>query len=198
MRKWILILFLVSLGLQAKPPSFILYKQVHLWFWGKADSVTYYYQYSHPQLIQNIIDAHHVKTAREYWYNKNLDSFKNGKQNWLNMTQYLGKFSRHWAVLRAGTDMVEQTIGSFIVNITPIGKDSIHFRVRDVKSRNSLFLHIPFIKNIKFDSNRKRQKLMSNVEWVFEWTEPIYNFLFLRRELNMVLQNNTKFLGRGF
>lgn len=114
------------------------------------------------------------------------------------MTQYLGKFSRHWAVLRAGTDMVEQTIGSFIVNITPIGKDSIHFRVRDVKSRNSLFLHIPFIKNIKFDSNRKRQKLMSNVEWVFEWTEPIYNFLFLRRELNMVLQNNTKFLGRGF
>lgn len=198
MHKWIIILFLGAICSQAKPPALILYKQVHLWFWGKADSVTYYNEYSHSSLIYNLKNAHHVKTAREYWYNKNLDSFKNGKQNWLNMTHYLGKFSRHWAVLRAGTDMVEHTIGSFIVNITPIGKDSIHFRVRDVKSRNSLFLHIPFIKNIKFDSNRKKQKLMSNIEWIFEWTEPIQNHLFIRRELNVLLQKKPKFLGNGF
>ncbi len=198
MHKWIIILFFSSLFIEAKPPSFVLYKQVHLWFWGKADSVTYYNQSSHPQLIKKLMDAHHVKTAREYWYNKNLDSFNNGKQNWLTMTQYLGKFTRHWAVLRAGSDMVEHTIGSFIVNISPIGKDSIHIRVRDVKSRNSLFLHIPFIKNVSFQSNRNRQKLMSNVEWIFEWTEPIYSHLFIRRELNVILQNNTKYKGKGF
>ena len=93
-----------------------------------------------------------------------------------------GRFQTIRGVWRSGFDMVEQTLGGFTVHIHPIDKDSIEFTVLDMKSRWSLFLHLPFIKNV--DHNATQPKRMMNSYWIFKWREPVSNALFYQRQYN--------------
>ncbi len=198
MRITLLILLLLANISQASPPSGTLYPIIWKWLIGKADSTYLFTNNSHPKMVQNLQNAYQIKRAREFWYNKNLDSFRNGQQNWLGVTNFLGRFQTIRGIYRSGFDMVEQTLGTYIVNIIPVGKDSIKFKVIDIKSRWSVFLHCPLVNNRAFDSNRKRQKLMTDVKWIFEWTEAIQAPLFYRRELNIQLYKQRKYSGKGY
>lgn len=181
-----------------RPPATHLYPIVWKWFSGRIDSSYYFNEFSHPNLINNLKDAHQVKRAREFWYAKNLDSFNSGHWNWLGVSNFLGRFQTIRGIYRAGTDMVEQTIGGFTVHVSPKGKDSIEFTLHDIKSRWSLFFHLPFIKNIEFDGNKTIQRNMTNTHWWFKWTEPIHTALFHQRSFNQKFKNRKKYSGHYF
>jgi hypothetical protein len=168
----IVVLFLTQ-NIGCKPPANCLYPILWKWFQGKADSMYYFSDKTHPTLISQLKTSYQVQMAKNYWVNKNLDTFTNGSTHWLSYTNYLGRFQTIRGLARAGTNMVQQIIGGYTVSVLPISKDSVKFIVHDVKSRKSLFLHFPFVKNRAYDKNRKRQKLMTNIHWYFEWTEPI-------------------------
>lgn len=173
--------FLSSSGKSA-PPAKHLYPIIWQWMQGKSDSAYYFNQGSHPELIKKLTDAYQVRRAREFWYQKNLPSFIDGRRQWLPMSDFLGRFQTIRGVWRSGFDMVEQTLGGFTVHIHPVDKDSIEFTVLDMKSRWSLFLHLPFIRNV--DHNKERPKRMMNSYWIFNWREPVSNALFFQRQFN--------------
>ncbi len=174
------------------PPAKHLYPIVWKWMKGKSDSVYYFNFNTHPGIINNLQDAYQVRRAREYWYNKNLDSFHLGRHNWLGVTNFAGRFQTLKGVWRSGFDMVEQTLGGFTVHIQPINSDTIEFTVLDIKSRWSLFLHLPFIKNKPYSSVDSEKRKMMNTHWIITWREPVTTYLFYQRLYNM------RFLRRSF
>ena len=129
-----------------------------------------------------MFDAYQVKRAREYWYNKNMNSFNDGTSNWQSVTNFLGRFKTLFGVYRASFDDIEQTIGGYTIHIFPQNKDSIRFVIIDIKSRWSLFLHLPFIKNKPFNSIHPKR--MQNMVWHMDWTEPVRTELFYQRQMN--------------
>lgn len=181
-----------------KPPASPLYPIVWKWLKGKADSSYTFTETSHPELVKNMKDAFQVRRAREFWYNKNMDSFQQGNFNWLPVSDFLGRFHTVKGVYRSGFDMVEQILGGFTVHIQPISRDSVKFKVYDVKSRWSLFFHLPFVQNIAFDRTKTRQKPMTNTEWTIEWTEAVSNHLFYQRKLNLLQIPNRPYSGHNF
>lgn len=193
----LLFYFAVFLNLMGKsaPPAKHLYPIVWKWMQGKSDSAYYFNQRSHPELIQKLTDAYQVRRAREFWYHKNLPGFNDGRRQWLAMTDFLGRFQTIRGIWRSGFDMVEQTLGGFTVHIHPVNKDSIEFTVLDMKSRWSLFLHLPFIKNV--DHNDEQPKRMMNSYWIFKWREPINNALFHQRQYNQRFRKRS-YTGHNF
>lgn len=198
MPKYLLILGLIYGKLMAQPPAAPLYPVIWKWAWGHADSSYRYTSANYPRMIGNLQNAYQIKRAREFWYNKNLKVFQMGHNRWLRVDSFLGRFQTIRGFIRAGSDMVEQSIGGFTVHILPKGSDSLHFTVYDVKSRWSFFWHLPFVGNRPYEAGRHRQKLMADVKWYFEWTEPIKSALFQRRILNMQLYPAKKYTGVGF
>lgn len=178
-----------------KPPAKQLYPIVWKWLKGNSDSVYYFSQTSHPQIISNVQDAYQVRRAREFWYQKNMSVFIEGKRQWLGMNNFLGRYQTLRGVWRSGIDMVEQTIGGFTVHIHPVNKDSVEFTVLDIKSRWSLFLHLPFVKNVAHSSTDK--KIMMNCRWIFTWREAISNSLFYQRQYNERFRKRA-FTGHNF
>lgn len=154
------------------------------WAKGKSDSIYFFKSKEFPKITNALKDAYQVRRCREFWYNKNLDMFKNGSQNWLEVTNFSGRFQTFRGVLRAKMDFFEQTIGGFTVHVYPIKKDSIKFIVYDIKSRWSLFYHLPFIQNVQYNNLISKQKPMTNMIWWFEWTESIKTSLFYQRLYN--------------
>lgn len=198
MRYCILALLFMVLKLQSQPPSSILYPILWKWFIGKADSVYYFNSTQNGDLIGNVRNAYQVKRATEFWYDKNMDSFGNGKQHWAGMSNFLGSFQTFYGFYRAGFNMTQQSLGTFIVHIQPKGKDSIQYTLIDIKSRWSGLLHIPLVKNRLYNPTRKTQKLMTNVKWIFTWTDAIKPQLFHQRTLNKRLYPRRKYSGKGF
>ncbi|MCC6818288.1 MAG: hypothetical protein IT245_05315 [Bacteroidia bacterium] len=180
------------------PPSKPLYSIVWKWLGGKSDSAYYFNTTTHPHLIHNLKDAYQIRRAREFWYDKNLDSFNQGKQNWLAVTGFLGRYQTLKGVYRSGFDMVEQTLGGFTVHVHPIGKDTIEFKVHDIKSRWSLFLHLPFVKNVPFDSNLKTQRNMTDCHWFISWRECVSTAYFYQRHFNKMHFKRRQFTGHHF
>lgn len=131
-------------------------------------------------------DAFQVKRAREFWYNKNMTLFKNGDRNWYSVTNFLGRFKTLIGVYKAGFDDIEQTIGGYTIHILPHNKDTVKFIIIDIKSKWSLFYHLPFIKNTPY--NRESKKRMQNMIWQFEWYEPIKTEYFYQRQMNQILK----------
>lgn len=165
---------------------------------GKADSSYTFNEKTHPQLVENVRNAFQVRRAREFWYQKNMDSFLLGRFNWLPVTDFLGRFQTIKGVYRSGFDMVEQTLGGFTVHIIPSGRDSVRFTVYDVKSRWSLFFHLPFVGTVPYDGSRHRQKLMTDSHWTIEWTEVISTRLFYQRQFNLFQRPRKKYSGHNF
>lgn len=182
----------------AKPPASTLYPLIWQWMTGKADSAYHFNQANAPGLISAISNAFQVRRAREFWYQKNMDSFHAGHRNWLPVTDFLGRFQTIRGFSRANIDMVEQILGGFTVHIRPSGRDSIMFTVLDVKSRRSLFLHIPLIGNRAFEPGKKRQRSMTNMYWYFQWTEPVRTALFYQRQYNVMLFPHRHYTGHNF
>lgn len=181
----------------SSPPASHLYPIVWKWLKGKSDSAYSFDMHSHPGLVSNLQDAYQVRRAREFWYNKNLDSFNMGRRNWLGVTDFLGRFQTIRGVFRSGFDMVEQTLGGFTVHIQPVDKDTLEFTIHDVKSRWSLFLHLPFVKNIPYQSGSANQRNMTDTHWVIKWREPVKNIYFHQRMRNTTLYKK-KFSGHNF
>lgn len=181
-----------------KPPASNLYPIVWKWLSGRSDSSYNFNEQSHPHLIRNLKDAYQIKRAREFWYAKNIDSFNSGHWNWAGVNGFLGRFQTFRGIYRAGTDMVEQTLGGFTVHITPKGKDSIEFTLHDIKSRWSLFFHLPFINNVAFDAGRTRQRNMTDTHWWFKWTEPINTAMFHQRIYNQRFKSHRNYSGHYF
>lgn len=175
-----------------------LYPVIWDWMKGKSDSAYVFTEQSHPVLIRHLENAYQVRRAREFWYQKNMDSFKTGRSNWLPVSDFLGRFQTVRGICRAGTDMVEQALGGFTVHIRPVSRDSIKFIVFDLKSRWSLFFHLPFVSNRLYDRSRSRQKLMTNMSWTFEWTEPVRQGFFHQREWNLTLFPGRAYSGHNF
>ena len=155
---------------------------LNLWAKGKSDSIYYFNQTQHSNIVTPMLDAFQVKRAREFWYNKNMNTFNEGTRNWQSVTNFLGRFKTLIGVYRARFDDIEQTIGGYTIHIIPVNKDSIRFVLIDIKSRWSLFLHLPFIKNKPFNSIHPKR--MQNMIWQMEWTEPIRTELFYQRQMN--------------
>lgn len=153
-----------------------------LWAKGKSDSIYYFNQSQHSHIVSPMFDAYQVKRAREYWYNKNMNMFNDGTSNWQSVTNFLGRFKTLIGVYRASFDDIEQTIGGYTIHIFPQNKDSLKFVLIDIKSRWSLFFHLPFIKNKPFNSIHPKR--MQNMIWQMEWTEPVRTELFYQRQMN--------------
>jgi hypothetical protein len=183
---------------EVKPPAKYLYPIVWKWMKGKADSAYTFTETSHPTLINKLKNAFQVRRAREFWYQKNMDSFALGHFNWLPVSNFLGRFQTIKGIYRSGFDMVEQTLGGFTVHISPVSRDSVRFTVCDIKSRWSLFLHLPFVRNIPYDRSRKRQKPMTDTFWTFEWTEAVSTRLFYQRRMNILDFPHRKYSGHNF
>lgn len=182
----------------AKPPACQLYPLIWKWMGGKTDSAYHFNRFNAPEVVTSVSNAFQVRRAREFWYQKNMDSFNAGRHNWLQVTDFLGRFQTIRGFGRANIDMVEQIMGGFTVHITPSGRDSIKFTVLDIKSRRSMFLHIPLVGNRPFDPGRKRQKPMTNMSWYFEWTEPVCTALFYQRQYNVTLFPHRHYTGHNF
>lgn len=197
LRSAILILFFIALIplSWSKPPARQLYPIVWKWIQGKSDSVYYFNQNTHPELIQHVKDAFQVRRAREFWYQKNMSNFKSGDRQWQSMTNFLGRYQTIRGVWRSGLDMVEQTIGGFTVHIHPVNRDSIEITVLDIKSRWSLFLHLPFVRNVAHSS--AQPKRMMNSRWIFTWREPVSNALFYQRQFNQYFRKRL-YTGHNF
>lgn len=165
---------------------------------GKADSAYHFNPANAPAVVFSVSNAFQVRRAREFWYQKNMDSFNAGRHNWLPVTDFLGRFQTIRGFARANIDMVEQVMGGFTVHVRPSGRDSLRFTVLDIKSRRSLFLHIPLVGNRPYEPGRKRQKLMTNMCWYFEWTEPVRTALFYQRQHNLMLFPQRYYTGHNF
>ncbi len=174
------------------------YPIIWKWMKGQADSAYNFKEHSNPALVSALKNAYQVRRAREYWYQKNMDSFRQGRFNWLPVTDFLGRFQTIKGIARAGLDMTEQVVGGFTVHIKPVGHDSVHFTVYDVKSRWSLFFHLPFVHNIPYDGSLKKQKNMTNTIWTFEWVEPVSSRLFFQRQWNLVIYPRKAYSGHHF
>jgi hypothetical protein len=153
---------------------------------GNSDSIYYFKQNEFPKITTSLNDAYQVKRAREFWYNKNLDAFLTGKQQWQDVRGFSGRFQTFKGIVRAKFDFFEQTIGGYTVHIQPIHKDTIKFIIYDIKSKWSLFFHLPFIKNTPYNHLITKQKPMTNMIWWIEWTEPIKTSLFYQRQYNLL------------
>lgn len=164
---------------------------------GKSDSIYFFKQNQFPIITNSLKDAYQVKRAREFWYNKNLNSFQTGNQNWQNVTDFSGRFQTFKGVLRAKFDIYEQILGGFTIHIQTINKDSIKFIVYDIKSKWSLFYHLPFIENTTFNNKKTKQKPMTNMIWWIEWTESIKTSLFYQRQFNEIFIKK-KYSGHNF
>lgn len=193
----LLSILLTGFKLYSTPPSAPLYPILWKWALGKAKAEYHFNQYNNPGIIRNIRDAYQVRRAREFWYDKNMPSFENGLREWQGVTDFAGRFQTVRGIFRAGRDMTEQILGGYTVHIQPLGKDSMQFTVLDIKSRWSLFLHLPFVGNRSYDSSRSRQKLMTDCKWLIQWTEPIENGLFHRRKYNQLFFRR-KFSGKRY
>jgi hypothetical protein len=200
----VILLIFISLFLSYNPlraqnkSPLSLYPIIWKWLEGRADSAYTFTEQTHPTLISHLNDAFQVRRAREFWYQKNMDSFNSGRFNWLPVNGFLGRFQTLRGISRAGVDMVEQTLGGFTVHMAPVGHDSLKFIVFDIKSRWSLFFHLPFIHNIEYDHSRTRQKPMTNTYWSFEWTEPIKTGLFYQRQWNLLKFPHRNYSGHNF
>ncbi|MFM6983667.1 MAG: hypothetical protein ACKOXF_06015 [Chitinophagaceae bacterium] len=178
------------------PPARHLYPIVWQWMRGNSDSLYRFNNTTHPGVTDNLKDAYQVRRAREFWYQKNMATFQNGQRQWLGVTDFLGRYQTLRGVWRSGLDMVEQTLGGFTVHITPVNKDSIEITIHDIKSRWSLFLHLPFIKNVPHNNHDKKN--MMNSHWIFTWREPILNSLFHQRLYNSSFYRKRMFTGHHF
>lgn len=190
--------FCLVTWVQAAPPSSALYPIIWKWLGGKSDSAYRFNSFSHQGLVNNLMDAYQIRRAREFWYDKNLFNFENGNSSWHNVDDFLGRYQTLRGVCRAGFDMVEQTLGGFTVHIKAVGKDSIEFNVHDIKSRWSLFLHLPFVRNIPYDPNKTVQRNMSDCHWFITWREPVRTSLFYQRQFNKMTYKRKNFTGHNF
>ena len=182
----ILIYFNIQFNVIGQSNPTRLIPVLKLWAKGKADSIYHFNQNHHSHLVTPMLNAYQVKRAREYWYNKNMNSFIHGDKNWQSVTDFLGRFKTLIGIYRANIDDIEQTIGGFTVHIFPQNRDSIRFVLVDVKSRWSLFFHLPFVKNKPFNSNYPKR--MQNMVWQFEWVEPVKTELFYQRQMNLLFK----------
>lgn len=110
-------------------------------------------------------DAHRVNQAREFWYNKARNS-----DNYLNttVTNYKGSFGLADLFWRAGTDPVEQFVGSYsIQSIVPDGNNNLTFTLWNSTSVKSLLY------GIGPDWERSSFRLNGNTEQTYIFTEPI-------------------------
>jgi hypothetical protein len=193
------LLLIAALSMASKaystPPARHLYPIVWQWMQGNSDSLYTFNSSTHPGLTNNLKDAYQVRRAREYWYQKNMEVFKNGTRQWQSMTGFLGRYQTLRGVWRSGLDMVEQTLGGFTVHITPVNKDSIEITIHDIKSRWSLFLHLPFVKNVPHSSDKRN---MMDSHWIFTWREPVLNSLFHQRLYNTRFYRKRSFTGHHF
>jgi hypothetical protein len=110
-------------------------------------------------------DAYRVNQAREFWYKKARNS-----ENYLNttVTDYKGSFGLVDLFWRAGTDPIEQFVGSYsIQSIVPDGNNNLTFTIWNKTSVKSLLY------GIGPDWNRSTYKYNGNMEQTYIFTEPI-------------------------
>jgi hypothetical protein len=161
-------------------------KNLKNWVIGNSDSIYFFKAQEYPKITSSLIDAFQVKRAREFWYNKNIDAFNSGNHQWQDVSNFSGRFQTIKGVIRAKFDFFEQVIGGFTVHIKPINKDTLKFIVYDIKSKWSLFYHLPFVKNTPYNNSLINQKPMTNMIWWIEWTEPVKTALFYQRQYNQL------------
>lgn len=82
---------------------------------------------------QNMMFARRVNEARAFFYKKNADALANGKPLEA-VTNYQGKF---WLddIVRSNFNPTQQFVGSYCIEITPVGDNQIRF---DLSNNSSL------------------------------------------------------------
>lgn len=124
---------------------------------------------NHP-MTKRLQNAFRIDLARAYFYKKYLTKFKAGQSlKGASVTNYDGKFGLI-GLLMAGTDLVEQFIGSFKVDIHVDQKgENLLFFVSNTTSSTSAFYHLA-------NSHERvpgKWTPMGNMNQVFIWQEPI-------------------------
>jgi RHS repeat-associated protein len=130
---------------------------------------------SHP-MTQRLKNAYRIHLAKMYFYKKYLSNFKNGQSlKGASVTNYKGKFGL-LGVFLAGTDLVEQFVGSFTVNIHVDDKgQNLLFVVSNTTSNTSGLYRIA-------DSHDRvpgQLTARGNLNQVYIWQEPISSSGFL-------------------
>lgn len=125
---------------------------------------------NHP-MTKRLKDAYRVELARQFFYKKYLKDFKNGKSlKGASVTNYSGSFGLLGFAL-AGTDIVEQFVGSFSLNIHVDEKgENLLFILSNQTSNTSAFYHLP-VNNYDRDPNQLTPR--GNLNQVYIWQEPI-------------------------
>lgn len=114
---------------------------------------------------QNMMSARRVNEARAFFYKKNADALANGKPL-ESVTNYKGKF---WLddIVRSGLNPTQQFIGSYGIDITPVGDNQIKFDLSNNSSWKSFFY------GIGTDHERDSRPAFGNMRQTYSWTEEL-------------------------
>jgi RHS repeat-associated protein len=116
---------------------------------------------------QNMMQARRVNEARQYFYQKNAEALAAGKPL-APVTNYKGDFGVFDLVWYAGLNPTQQFVGSYRIDISPVGNDQIRFELNNNSSMKSFLYGIgPAWERSSSDTN------FGNMRQTYTWTEPI-------------------------
>lgn len=112
-----------------------------------------------------MMSARRVNEARAFFYKKNADALANGKPLEA-VTNYQGKF---WLddIVRSGLNPTQQFIGSYGIEITPVGDNQIRFDLSNNSSLKS------FLYGIGPQYERGTLPAFGNMRQTYSWTEDL-------------------------
>jgi hypothetical protein len=110
--------------------------------------------------------ARRVNEARSYFYKTNAEALAAGKPL-APVTGYKGDFGLIDLVWYAGLNPTQQFVGSYRIDIFPVGQDQIRFDLSNNSSMKS------FLYGIGPDWERDKAAPFGNMRQTYSWTEPV-------------------------
>lgn len=128
---------------------------------------------NHP-MTKRLKNALAVSLARSYFYKKYVTNFKNGLSlKGASVTNFAGPFG-FFGFIAAGTDLVEQFVGSMSVEIQVDGEGkNLLFIVSNTTSVTSAFYRM----GTSFDRDPNKRTPMGSFNQVYIWREPVSKVL---------------------
>jgi len=130
---------------------------------------------NHP-MTKRMINAYQVRMAKAFFYKKYIMDYKKGQAlKGASVTNYRASFGFTELVL-AGTDLVEQFVGSFRLDIhMDEAGENVLFFISNTTGNKSAFYHLPFA----HDTQRNPNQLTpgGNLNQIYIWQEPLDNVM---------------------
>lgn len=115
---------------------------------------------------KNMMSARRINEARAYFYKKNAAALASGKPL-APVTGYKGEFGLADLVWYAGLNPTQQFVGSYRIDIFPVGDEQIRFELSNNSSMKS------FLYGIGPAWERQNAAPFGNMRQTYSWTEEV-------------------------